>query len=400
MVDGDPLTLLHPDDRERAATFFGRGGPAAGGDRPVEWRFRQPDGTWLHAEILVATNLLERPDVRGIVLNTRDVTERKAARGAARPPGVPRRAHRPGQPGPVPRPGRATRWPGRGARGRPGRAVPRPRRLQDRQRQPRPRRRRPAAAWPSAERLPAACARARHGRPARRRRVRRAARGAPTPTTRPTVAERVLDDPAPAVPASTAAASRSGPASASPPARPRRATRPTSCCATPTWPCTRPRPAARAGYELFRARHARRTASSGSSCEADAAPARSSASELVLHYQPIVELAHAAGSPGSRRWSAGTTRARACCPRPTFIPLAEETGLIVPHRQLGAARGLPPGAGAGSDQHPARAAVGAASTCPAASSSSTDLVDERGAGAARRPGSTPRRWSSRSPRAS
>ncbi len=35
-----------------------------------------------------------------------------------------------------------------------------------------------------------------------------------------------------------------------------------------------------------------------------------------------------------------------------FIPLAEETGLIVPRGQLGAARGLPPGRGAGAASIP------------------------------------------------
>jgi len=43
---------------------------------PVEWRFRQPDGSWLNAEIL-ATNLLHDATVKGIVLNTRDVSERR-----------------------------------------------------------------------------------------------------------------------------------------------------------------------------------------------------------------------------------------------------------------------------------------------------------------------------------
>ena len=42
----------------------------------MEWRFRQPDGSWLHAEIL-ATNLLHDPTVNGIVLNTRDISERR-----------------------------------------------------------------------------------------------------------------------------------------------------------------------------------------------------------------------------------------------------------------------------------------------------------------------------------
>ncbi|HZA80212.1 MAG TPA: PAS domain S-box protein, partial [Actinomycetes bacterium] len=40
------------------------------------WRVRHRDGTWLHSET-VAANLLEDPNVRGLVLNTRDVSERK-----------------------------------------------------------------------------------------------------------------------------------------------------------------------------------------------------------------------------------------------------------------------------------------------------------------------------------
>ena len=68
--------LLHPDDRERAATFFRDATRAPGVSGPVEWRFRQPDGSWLHAEIL-ATNLLHDATLKGIVLNTRDVSERR-----------------------------------------------------------------------------------------------------------------------------------------------------------------------------------------------------------------------------------------------------------------------------------------------------------------------------------
>ncbi len=68
--------LLHSDDRERAATFFRNAAQAPGVAGPVEWRFRQPDGSWLHAEIL-ATNLLHDSTVKGIVLNTRDVSERR-----------------------------------------------------------------------------------------------------------------------------------------------------------------------------------------------------------------------------------------------------------------------------------------------------------------------------------
>jgi len=68
--------LLHPDDRSRAVTFFREAAQAPGVTGPVEWRFRQPDGSWLHAEIL-ATNLLHDQSVKGVVLNTRDVSERR-----------------------------------------------------------------------------------------------------------------------------------------------------------------------------------------------------------------------------------------------------------------------------------------------------------------------------------
>jgi len=76
MVGRPIASLLHPDDRDRAATLFEHAGRTPGVTGPVEWRFRQLDGSWLSAEIL-ATNLTGDPTVRGIVLNTRDVSERK-----------------------------------------------------------------------------------------------------------------------------------------------------------------------------------------------------------------------------------------------------------------------------------------------------------------------------------
>jgi diguanylate cyclase (GGDEF)-like protein/PAS domain S-box-containing protein len=74
---GLPLTeLLEPDDRARAREFLAAAASHGGVGTPVEWRFRLPDGSTLHAELL-ATNLLEDPTVRGVVLNGRDVSERK-----------------------------------------------------------------------------------------------------------------------------------------------------------------------------------------------------------------------------------------------------------------------------------------------------------------------------------
>jgi diguanylate cyclase (GGDEF)-like protein/PAS domain S-box-containing protein len=75
MVRQTLTDLLHPEDRERAVGFFKDATQTPGVTGPVEWRFRQPDGSWLNAEIL-ATNLLHDSTVKGIVLNTRDVSER------------------------------------------------------------------------------------------------------------------------------------------------------------------------------------------------------------------------------------------------------------------------------------------------------------------------------------
>jgi diguanylate cyclase (GGDEF)-like protein/PAS domain S-box-containing protein len=76
LVDGDPLALVHPDDRERVARFVAEAGLRPGVTAAETWRVRHRDGTWLHSET-VANNLLEDPNVRGLVLNTRDVSDRK-----------------------------------------------------------------------------------------------------------------------------------------------------------------------------------------------------------------------------------------------------------------------------------------------------------------------------------
>ena len=76
LVDASLFSLIDPDDRPRAEAFFRDAAMSRGVSAPAEWRFQQPDGAPLHAEV-IATNLLGDPIVRGIVLNTRDVSERK-----------------------------------------------------------------------------------------------------------------------------------------------------------------------------------------------------------------------------------------------------------------------------------------------------------------------------------
>ena len=75
--EGTPLELLiHPDDRALAIDFIAAVARDNAPGKPVEWRMRAADGTWMEVET-TATGQLDDPDVQGIVLNSRDVTERK-----------------------------------------------------------------------------------------------------------------------------------------------------------------------------------------------------------------------------------------------------------------------------------------------------------------------------------
>ncbi|MDQ6830958.1 MAG: EAL domain-containing protein, partial [Gemmatimonadota bacterium] len=77
-VVGTRLTeLIHPTDIPKALAAFGDVARATGPSAPITWRLRCADGSWLYVEN-IATNLLQEPTVAGVVLNTRDVTDRKA----------------------------------------------------------------------------------------------------------------------------------------------------------------------------------------------------------------------------------------------------------------------------------------------------------------------------------
>jgi diguanylate cyclase (GGDEF)-like protein/PAS domain S-box-containing protein len=71
------LELVHPDDKTRALSFLTTLGDVEGHTGLMEFRVRRADDTFIFAETL-RTSLLHDDNVHGIVLNTRDISERKA----------------------------------------------------------------------------------------------------------------------------------------------------------------------------------------------------------------------------------------------------------------------------------------------------------------------------------
>lgn len=76
LLGTDVLALVHGEERLGAAAFLEQAARRQGSTAPVEWRLRRPNGEWLQAET-VGTSLFDEPSIAGLVLNTRDVSERK-----------------------------------------------------------------------------------------------------------------------------------------------------------------------------------------------------------------------------------------------------------------------------------------------------------------------------------
>ena len=70
------LDIVHPDDRERVRDALILGlARGSGATATLEVRVARADGRWCHLEA-VASNHLDDPAVRGIIVNSRDVTDR------------------------------------------------------------------------------------------------------------------------------------------------------------------------------------------------------------------------------------------------------------------------------------------------------------------------------------
>lgn len=76
MVGRSVFDLLHPDDHPTAKRALREAVSTPGASPPMEVRVRHSDGYWRQVEI-IGSNQLDRPEIRGIIINSRDITERK-----------------------------------------------------------------------------------------------------------------------------------------------------------------------------------------------------------------------------------------------------------------------------------------------------------------------------------
>ena len=75
LIGQDLSALLHPADVLRARRYIAAL-TASGSGMPIEWRLRHQDGSWRHVET-VGTSLLHDPQTDGIILTSRDISDRK-----------------------------------------------------------------------------------------------------------------------------------------------------------------------------------------------------------------------------------------------------------------------------------------------------------------------------------
>jgi len=83
IVGRNIFEFFHPDQIPRLQKYFKEGIKKPGLAATVEYRLRHKNGYWVHCES-TGSNLLGDPNINGIVISTRDVTERKQMENALR----------------------------------------------------------------------------------------------------------------------------------------------------------------------------------------------------------------------------------------------------------------------------------------------------------------------------
>ncbi|MDX2168212.1 MAG: PAS domain S-box protein [Deltaproteobacteria bacterium] len=75
LIGRNAFDFVHPDDRDEVVRRFGAALATPGTAVPVTFRFRHRDGGWVPLEA-IGSNHLDDPHVQGVVVNSRDLTER------------------------------------------------------------------------------------------------------------------------------------------------------------------------------------------------------------------------------------------------------------------------------------------------------------------------------------
>ncbi|MEW6323858.1 MAG: EAL domain-containing protein [Nitrospirota bacterium] len=83
LVGRDGFDVIHPEDQPRLRRLLAMLLQQPGSATRAEYRVRHKDGAWRWKEG-VATNLLNEPGVRALVINYRDISERRESEGAIR----------------------------------------------------------------------------------------------------------------------------------------------------------------------------------------------------------------------------------------------------------------------------------------------------------------------------
>jgi PAS domain S-box-containing protein len=78
LVGRSALELVHPDDLAAVREAFERTVRGTPSGRPIEFRIRHADGSWVHIEG-IGSNQLANPSIGGVLLNAREIGARKQA---------------------------------------------------------------------------------------------------------------------------------------------------------------------------------------------------------------------------------------------------------------------------------------------------------------------------------
>ena len=76
LVGRNIFEFIHPEDLQRTMAEFQKGIEKGGVSDPIEFRFKMPNGEWKYLET-IGNNLINEPSIKGIVLNSREISERK-----------------------------------------------------------------------------------------------------------------------------------------------------------------------------------------------------------------------------------------------------------------------------------------------------------------------------------